>query len=514
MKAALLALATGSLLVAQSPSISVTNDAFYQRNELALSQDGKPKPGQFQEQLALVMAWGNWSGGLTLRDTNVYRIRSSTTLEQPDLSLYRAYLRYVDGDLSVQVGDFNAMLGRGLVLSVVQNDAVLRDWTIRGADLQWRAGWFDLHALAGTVSNNLNRLPLTGGAAGLQKWHVAGLETTAEWLPGQRIGLRSALIDDDRQEASVAQVGRLLILRDPEPRGLNHVGRRVSSSASLSGADLFGWLDYYAESAQTQYKQQERGDWFLPWPRPTDPTRGTGSYGSLTFHRSGWMVQGEVKRYRHLDNELNNAPLADKETERQNMDYAGGRRLLVQYTLPGPDLTLLASAGHYEEGDLTSRTPFVGNHVYGGFRLADWLEVLSASLTYGLKSVHPTTGNYLEKRTEASLAWRTTPLWSLELSGNERRRPGYSQWDLTLQTSRATLGSIFITQQYSSQVNLPENPSPWRHMLNGGLRVEVGRGSFATLTVGKQRGGEVCAGGQCALLPAEKGWKLATHVQF
>ncbi|MCE1230147.1 MAG: hypothetical protein LWX11_11760 [Firmicutes bacterium] len=511
MAAAVMAQAQSS-----SPSISVTNDLLYQRNFEAVGVDGARRPNQFQEHLSLFLTWGQWSGGLTVRDVNYYKAYGDTTLDQADASLYRAYAKFVSGGFSVQVGDFNAVLGRGMVLSVVQNDTVLLDWTIRGLDVRYLGKGADFHALMGTVNNHIRRLPpgtMVSGlplAEGFRKWNVAGLEGQIEWMKGNRVGARAALIEDDGTESSLTQTLKLVAGNPPRP----NADRRVSESLNLAGNGLWGVFDYYVEAAQTQFRQKQETPWTLPWPRPTDPTRGSGLYGNMVFHSGAWMVMAEGKRYRHFNNELNNAPLADRETEKLTMDNSDGLRLYAHYSFRDPDLTLFASAGRCREGDLLSKVVNDGSSVFGGFKLEDWFDRLGASYTYGLKTVHLLVGRYLEKRTDASLTYKFTPLWSLDFTLKDRRKPNYGEWDLTTQVARSPWGALYFTHQYSSRVETPDNPSPWKRMNSGGIRINLKKGSYLDLSGGKMRGGEVCAGGQCVMLPAYRGWKISTHIRF
>jgi len=494
------ALAWAVLARAGEPSVAVTHDLLVQNDQLAHGPAYPLDPGvrghQFQEALSAVLDAGPWSGGFTVRDVNFYKIDASTTLARPDVSLYRIYAKYTGDGLGACAGDFNTLLGRGLILSVVQNDTVLQDWTIRGVQGTWNRGALGVHGLAGTVSNNER---LRGN--GFQTWAVTGLEASLEWSHGQRVGVRAGTIRD----------GTVPPMLD----GLAQ-GRRETRSVDLAGVNLGGGtLDYYLEAAAVQYLDPIA----FPVPfRATDPARGSGAYGLLSCHRGPWLLQAEAKRYRHFDLELNNPPLADRETEKVTKDHSDGLRLYAQYSFPDPQLTLLASAGRYREGQLIAPVVFQGSGLYGGFRLEEWRDRLDCQCTYGLKTVHP-AGEYPEKLTDAALTYRFTPRWSLDLTFQDRRNrsPGsdpYDQWDLTTQVGRSRWGAVYVTHQFDSLVNTTANPFPTHGSTNAGVRITFGNGSYADLSGGRIRGGEVCAGGQCVILPASKGWKLLMHVRL
>lgn len=480
--------------------VDVTNDFLGQDNQLAhgpgYPSDPTIRSGQFQEALSVVLDQGAWSGGFTARDVNFYKAQAETTLGRPDVSLYRIFGKYTAGSLVARAGDFNTILGRGLILSVVQNDTVLQDWTIRGADADWQHGALEFHGVAGTVSDNMRLRPNV-----YQTWSVTGLEASLEWTHGNRVGARLGTIED-------RAVPKVL-------RG-QQAGRRDTQSANLAGANLLGVFDYYVEAAQVRYLDPLN----LPIPfRATDASRGSGAYGLLAFHRGPWLFQGEYKRYRHFNLELNNPPLADRETEKVTKDNSGGVRLYSQYSFKVPDVTVFFSAGHYQEGQLIAPVAHQGNNVYGGFKLEEWLDDrVDLQYTFGLKTVHP-TGNYPEKQTNAALTYRFTPAWSLDLTFADKRNriPGsdpYDQWDFTAQIGRSRWGAVYVTHQYDSLVNITANPFPTHGSTNAGFRVLLRKGSFIDLSGGRIRGGEVCSGGQCVILPASKGWKIVTHMRF
>jgi|GEM_PF-1358881 len=508
--------ASSILALAQDakPSIDGTLDLLYQKNQTLLGPEGRQvsleRQNQYQGALSLFMNWGKWSAGLTLRDVNFYKIDTNTTLPKADIALYRAYVKYASDGLSVQLGDFNTMLGRGMVLSVIQNDTIVQDWTVRGGDVHYQWNWLDVHALAGTVSNNCRKLDgtlLPPAPNKYQKWKVTGLEGSAEWLSGNRVGLRVSTIDDD-----VADPSPLLLVRP----SYELLGRRTTESVSLSGNNLMGILDYYAEAAQLTFDQPK---WILN-ASATDPKRGSGAYGNMVLHTNGLMMMGEYKHYRHFDNQLNNAPLADRETEKNNLDNSDGYRLLTQYSFHEPDLTLFFSVGHCEEGALMlPLASYVGSNVYGGFKLEGLFDRLDASGTYGQKSVHNTAPyTYLQKKTDGTLTYRMTPVWSLDFTyrarWKDRSMDTYHDSDITCQLGRSPLGAIFFTHQGASARDPFDNPDGMRSGNNGGFRFNFGKGSFLELSGGSFRGGEVCSGGQCVQMPSFRGFKAATHIRF
>jgi hypothetical protein len=432
-----------------------------------------PRPGQYQYSLSLQGNLGPWTGGATLRDVNFYQPNPKITLDRATTTLYKKYLKFDASHWNLQAGDFNTMLGRGLVLSVIQNPAILKEDTIDGGDARYRSGRLEVHALGGTVTTEQQD----------QSWRVSGFEATVRFLPGNRLGVRAGTIQDGRAPSF----------------GAPPLGLRQSRSVSLAGEDLLGSVNYYVELGHIDFRDQR-----LPlWPTPVDPRKGDGGYGSLSWHRQGWFLMAEAKHYENFDNQLNNPPLADRDTEKNDLHDASGRRLYAQYSFGSPDLTAFLSAGGYREETLE------GRNVYGGFKLQDCFDRLDMTYTYGLRTVQ-----YLEKKTDATLTWRFTPVWSLDLTLRDKRnRPSgadpYEETDLTVQVARSPRFSAYLMQQRSSLAVFDAT-----RLYYGGVRVNFRKGSYLDLSAGRLRGGEVCASGQCITLPPFKGWKAAAHVRW
>jgi len=156
-----------------------TNDFTFQKSRLA------NKPDQFYNSSSLVLKYGAWSGGLTLRAHNYHKQATSFTLDSR-ADLYRKYVQYASENFEVQGGDFNAMLGRGLVLSILQNEKAYRDRTVLGGDFRFRSKNWQIRTLGGTVKDEQEQ----------QKWEVAGAEVSREYWRGNRIGIQASYIHD------------------------------------------------------------------------------------------------------------------------------------------------------------------------------------------------------------------------------------------------------------------------------------------------------------------------------
>jgi len=470
--AILLSVLSGLGARAGGPTVDATLDLL-RRHDLLAHPAGDwtdRRPGQFQNALSLMVGMGPWTGGATVRDVNCFQQDPNVTLDRARTSLYKRYLKYDSDRWSLQLGDFNTMLGRGLLLSVIQNPAILKEETLDGGDARCRVGRLEVHAFGGSVTTEKQD----------QSWRVSGMEASLAYLGENRVALRAVNIQD----------GRLPPFGPP-------VGLRQGRSFGVSGQDRSGALSYYAEWGRLTCRDQQ----LPPWPLPVDPRSGEGAYGKLSWQRGPWFLMAEYKHYENFDDALNNPPLADRETEENDLYDAWGRRVFIQRSFAEPDLTVLLSAGRYRQEAQE------GQDIYGGFKLQDGFGRLDLACTYGLRTVV-----YPEKKTDASLTWRFTPRWSLDLALRDKRNrpPGsdpYEETDLTVQVAWSPRFAVYLMQQRSSVAVFDST-----RLYDGGIRVNFRKGSYAVLSGGRLRGGEVCAGGQCITLPPFKGWQIAAHI--
>jgi len=486
---------------------SLSNDLLIQNNELAtrVPAVGAPPPGpedgwrQYQESLALTASWtleggGSFSAGVTGRSVNFYQQSADFTLDQPDHSVYRKYLKYTQGGFSLLAGDFYAMLGRGLVLSVLPIDKLLKERTITGGDLRYQGKWAEWRALAGKVETETKD----------QAWNVRGGELVVKYLQGQaagihRVGIHAAQIEDVATE-----------YLDPFMAPL--MRKRVVSSASLGGDNLGGFLNYYVESARVNW--EKKPDDFM------EIKRGEATYANLTLHPGNVFLMGEFRKYERFEsdlinpqNTLNNPPLADRDDEKNNLTHSESARLLAQYTFRNPDVSVFISAGSIKENDQGPFNPRTetGHNVFGGFTAEDLWEWLTLSAQYGVRNIQ-----YPEQRSDAGAAIRFSKHWSMELKLRDKRyvdtyNSDHRESDYQAQVSCSPWFSISYMQQFRSEPgkNFQEN-----RFHSGSLRVNLWKDSFLVISGGSIRGGLVCSGGQCREMPDFKGWKLATHFVF
>ena len=151
-------------------NLYITNDFLYQYNQLSETEN------QFYESLSLFANYNQWSLGITLRGNNFFKQTPNETFADPQFDVYRKYVQYNSKNLNITAGDFYALLGRGLVLSVLKNEEVLWERTILGGDIRYNQGRLDWRVLGGRIKDETRE----------EEWTVAGGEVTLEYAKNHR----------------------------------------------------------------------------------------------------------------------------------------------------------------------------------------------------------------------------------------------------------------------------------------------------------------------------------------
>ena len=225
---------------------------------------------------------------------------------------------------------------------------------------------------------------------------------------------------------------------------------------------------------------------------------GYGIYSNLTYNKSHVNCFLEFKRYKDFDNEINNPPAADRPDEiTSSLNDTTGLRFYFQYAFFEPDIILFFNIGRYKEYNDT------GNHIYGGFGMEDIMDRLTLSLSYGVRDIR-----YAIKRWDGHMLYQFTDRCSGEITIKDRRyKDGsfiFNEQDYTFQVSYSPYISVFFMYQYSHNrvINL-------NHFYNGGIIVYLSSATTLELSGGTIRGGLICSGGQCFMVPPFKGVKCS-----
>jgi len=433
----------------------ITNDFLYQYNKLSLQENTlAPKENQFNESLSLFANLQRWSFGITLRSNNFFQQTPNVTLGNPGFDIYRKFVQYNSKHLQVTVGDFYAMLGRGLVLSVLKNEDVLRERTLLGGDIHYNRGRLDWRVLGGQIRDEIED----------QQWTVAGGEISLEYAKNHRTAVHLSYINDG-------------------DTWLN-LGKRLTYSVSLKGDKLLKNFSYYMELARLDY-------------RDSSIDTGYGFYSNITYNKSHVTCLLEFKRYKDFMNEMNTPPTADREDEISSFNDTTGLRFYFQYAFFEPDILLFFNLGRYTEYDDT------GNHIYAGMSIEDFLDRLNLSVTYGIRDIL-----YPIKRLDGHLLYQFSGRWSGEITVKNKRYKDksfiFNEQDHILQISYSPYISLFFTHQYSHNRIISLN-----HFYSCGIKIYFSSGTVLELAGGTIRGGQICSGGQCFVAPPFKGIKCS-----
>jgi hypothetical protein len=430
-------------------NLYITNDFLYQYNQLSETEN------QFYESLSLFVNYNQWSLGITLRGNNFFKQSPNDTFADPKFNVYRKYVQYNSKNLEITAGDFYARLGRGLVLSVLKNEEVLRERTILGGDIHYNQGRLDWRVLVGRIKDETQE----------EEWTVAGGEVTLEYAKNHRAGVHFSYIDDVNTWSSL--------------------GKRYTYSVSLQGSKLFKNISYYTELAVLDYRDI---------PKDT----GYGMFSNITYNKSHVTCFLEFKRYKGFNNEMNNPPSADRaDDEASSINDTTGLRFYFQYAFFEPDIILFVTFGRYKEYFDT------GNHIYAGINIEDLMERLDLSLSYGVKDIR-----YPIQRLDGHLLYQFTHRWSGEITIKDKRYKDdfftFNEQDHTFQVSCSPSISLFFMHQYSHNrvINL-------NHFYSGGIKFYFSGGTVIELSGGTIRGGQICSGGQCFVAPPFKGIKCS-----
>ena len=429
-------------------SFYITNDLIYRYNELSDEEN------QFIEKLSIFTKYKKWSFNFTARGFNYYLNEPNATLEDNEYDLYRYNISYNGKDLDLQLGDFNALLGRGLVLSILPNEDVFRDRTIEGADITYNKDWLNLRLLGGRVEDEVED----------QEWRVIGAEAVLRLAKNHWLGLYSAYIDD--------------------VVSAKNIGKRFAYSMSLKGQNLWDSVSYYLEYAQLEYARKSID-------------QGSGYYGNITYNKGGLTLMLEGKGYDNFDSEMNNPPVADDEEEVNTLYNADGIRLYGEYSFLEPDLSFFLSVGHYQEYQDS------GPHVYAGVRCEDLWERIDFHVQYGIKDLV-----YDIQKLEGDLTYRFTDRLSFEVSCKYKWYTDqdyiFKELDDQYQISFAPWVSVYFLHQFSEREIIDRF-----NFYSGGIKFNFMEGACLDVSGGTLRGGQTCAGGQCFFEPPFKGVKVS-----
>ena len=454
--------------------------------------------GLLRERLNAGFHQGDLVGSLRL-DGDLFVLAPDETYQQ-NLQLERIALSYTPGDWTLDAGDFQQVLGRGIVLSVRRVNEAGVDIALRGA----RAAYHhDAHEVTvfGGVLNPVNVDPINMRYVADPGDVVTGGSYEIAPLPALRLGV-------------------LGLYNQPNERVLDDLDFTVSGGVFAELPALTDWLVLYVET-DVQYRMIAGA-----------PSRGTAGYlnADMRFGDFGLLLEGlmlhafEQKGSRNtaLNNrfDTNQPPTLERIDQEvlNNRDVTGGRVRAEYFFAPiellvyGNAMLRLNNFGeaselaqvhvfagadlNYDEGasrvgvsvgarDESQQAFTAREQVKGMVHLdADWLHAL-----WGRLSLHVTTWNQF---------------WTLQ----DRR---FDRGQTVVGIEQAGLGGLAFELGYDTL-----DPSPGiRHVFYAGIASwEAHEHVLVRGIAGSQRGGIKCVAGICREYPAFTGVRAEVVTRF
>lgn len=264
---------------------------------------------------ALRLRRGDLEPPFSVQDSAYYELRRQEAAR--DLSTrYRSavypskyYLGYEGRNFEATVGDFNAQLGRGFVLSLRRQDELQADTTLRGARVSGTLRGRRVRLRATALGGVLNPLRVDGGSGrllsvnrgvtpgplGAFDWgmprpgQVEGLEPAPTLAPDRLVGGQLEVqLDEVTVGVQTARVIRQPALSADSVRAARAI---QTSSASLDVPALWRGGSLYTEAAMQQ--RQAAG---------SEPSADAGYalYAALSAQQRPWLIGVEFKHYRRF----------------------------------------------------------------------------------------------------------------------------------------------------------------------------------------------------------------------
>ena len=562
--------------------------------------------GMLYNRLTLQAAWQNWQIGTRLDGVWFYASPSPTDIaleldrtrpealtgpararyfqrkfREASLELSNRYIdwlypakywvRYGTPALEVTAGDFNAQLGRGLVLSVRKIDELSSDTTIRGVRSTYRLAQPGAEVSITALGGALNPLRIDEASG---RYLAVGGDVTPSWLGVSEAGMPRAVAYDQRAvdagflpppdpsyapdrvlgfglsagspDVRLGTQAALLLRQRPLSPDLVRSARRIlTASQSLELPDLDDHGAFYVELAVERLEQERAA-------AQLDP--GHALYASLSLNQGPLTLNVEAKHYRRFFPLLGNVDVArarefstlqynapptteafwiDTEFEGFNTCVTGGRartdvelaRGVFAFGWVGRYHTWAESAAN----DACDTADANLNRVWD---VASGFELTSragdrATLTVGARDDHSaepisdafgstTTLFYRENYARYDVALPLFGPTSLLLQGWHRRRhqtlgqadEPWNEGEHVTGVEWAPRFSVAFGFEYSSN---PQVPSTY---LNGVASYRLSSDSSVSLFVGQRRGSLRCVGGVCRIYPPFEGTRLDVTARF
>ncbi len=486
-----------TFLTALGPSFAATNELYesvgeplYQiTDHLIFSNAADPfsdaRTNTFMHEDFVHVEYGIY--GADIRFTN--RLDSITNDQEKHFVLEKKTLSLTWDQAQIKLGDSHHEFGKGVALSLYQDDTFGVNHTLEGAALNFTPGNWNLTGIAGRVNTMKNPVavnPVEDPLGNDTLWILGG---AAQWRPSGESKLGTHYF---------------IALKAPEEEKIRRFDRFWNTfGLTWEKQEIVPDVDLYIESNLLLPQRLVDEDF-------VKENTGVGSYASLTWAPLPWKVRLEAKDYRDYSFPLRRAPtLEDDLVETDHSENVFGTRI------------------HLERKDIARKLTYLGSYMYGydrfverpihhpifgvnfsGFSKTDWEfrvghrrmpEYAYMSHT-SLKVKIPTVGQQkLEANVQKQYITENIPTTATHIDRN--------RLDLTYTFSHAlntSIGYEFV----------PTNgEDAGKHFFKVGAEVRTGNLS-AKAFVGQTSGGTQCSAGVCRVVPPYSGAMLETVYTF
>jgi hypothetical protein len=394
----------------------------------------------------------------------------------------KKYLLLQSDQMSLKLGNYYAVLGRGLILNCVNDERVKLDRDIDGGYLKTGYGdWLEIKGLTGRAQENTARINAStylGGQAMVSPWETVDIG-----------GIYLRANSSDRTS------------------DVNYNKPTEESFGGALGLRLWG-VDYYGEYARRHtYGMLDPA---LGWIG-TDDQGGKGFYSSIGWAADGIGAVLDIKDYRNMNSLVNAPPACNREGRLLN-SAADEHGLQVDVTVsPWEFMEMhgnysLAEADDrgslWEDAYLDIRWELNGRWTVSAearARIEDSLETEVIRRKYKGGGVEG-KWRYGDRRA-LILRLDADKFNNLYIQGPLR----YNEIRTGLSWVPSGFVNLYAEMEISDQ-RLPEyeNQSRWGR---AGAVINLGPGQKLEVSAGQNKGGLVCSGGYCRYEPPFKGFK-------
>jgi hypothetical protein len=424
------------------------------------SLDRKSGVDKNEEEMSVSFNYDDYRGRLRIGN---YIVASNKTR---DMRIEKYEIAGPLGPFEITAGTFSQMLGKGMVLSGIEQRDVDVDNEIEGVRLAYSGQHYSALGFIGShkLVNEIGATNVYGGRVEAKPW---------DWLTAG---------------------GNAFTYR-PMKKGLggNPNTRIENQSYSVDAA-----LKFKAVSAYMEYMRMD-------WPGADD---GRGVYGNVSLSLPGFGLTYEYKNYWRIDGAFSGPPPVRYDLEHAAADLKDEKGYGVIMTLtPFPNNSSLIEATYAQ-----------ANIKGGGFPLTEFITAYHSptekQLSWMVQRLYHNDMILKERayRGEASYSWNdffTTQL-AVEVRNKDEGLGAIDEQEVSVDFGYGGWLTLVLTQE-RAQRGFNTTPQRWSI---AEMKLQQSGKQELSVSYGKRRAGFICSGGMCRLEPEFNGWKLEYRFFF